>query len=142
MRIVVIGAGVVGVTTAYVLARDGHAVTVIEREPSTAMESSFANGGQLSFGFAAPMASAGLLVKAPGILLGRDRAFRLPPAFVARHLGWVTRFAHACLPGPGKRYGRDLLAMASRSRSALDRLCRETGVHFERRRTGKLILHR
>ncbi len=141
MRVVVIGAGVVGVTTAYVLARDGHNVSVIEREPSTAMESSFANGGQLSFGFAAPMASRDLLQKAPRILLGRDPAFRLPLTFLLRHAGWAARFAHACLPGPGQRYGRELLAMAQRSRGALDRLCTETGAHFERRRTGKLIVY-
>lgn len=141
MRIVVIGAGVVGVTTAYVLAREGHRVTVIEREPQTAMESSFANGGQLSFGFAAPMASAGLLRKAPGILLGRDRAFRLPISFVLRQLGWTARFAHACLPGPGRRYGRELLRMASESRHALDRLCHQTQALFDRSHVGKLILH-
>ncbi len=140
MRIVVVGAGVVGVTTAYVLARQGHRVTVIEREPRAAMESSFANGGQLSFGFAAPMASPGLLRKAPAIMFGRDPAFRLPLGFVLRHLRWTARFAYACLPTQGRRNGRELLALARESREALNRLCDETQAEFERRRAGKLIV--
>ena len=78
MKIAIIGAGVVGVTTAYMLAKTGHEVSVFDREPRAAMESSFANGGQLSYGFASPMGTPGLLAKMPGILLGSDPAFRMP----------------------------------------------------------------
>ena len=140
MHIVVIGAGVVGVTTAYVLARDGHAVTVIERAPQTAMESSYANGGQLSFAFASPMGTPGLLTKSLGILAGRDPAFNLSPGFLLRNLGWSARFAYACLPRPAQRYGRELLALTAASKSAFDRLAEETEIDFSRRCAGKLII--
>ena len=76
MKIAIIGAGVVGVTTAYMLAKLGHEVTVFDREPRAAMESSFANGGQLSYGFASPMGAPSLLRKIPAILVGADPAFR------------------------------------------------------------------
>lgn len=140
MHIVVIGAGVVGVTTAYVLARDGHAVTVIERAPQTAMESSYANGGQLSFAFAAPMGTPSLLTKSLGILAGRDPAFNLSPGFLLKNLGWSARFAYACLPRPARQYGRELLDLTAASKSAFDRLAAETDTQFERRQSGKLII--
>lgn len=141
MRTVVVGAGVVGVTTAYALARKGHTVTVIERQPSTAMESSFANGGQLSFGFASPMASPDILKKAPSILLGQDRAFTLPWRFLLREPAWLLRFTRACLPSAYQRHAKALSELAAASKDALDRLCDETGARFSRRQSGKLTIY-
>lgn len=141
MRVAVIGAGVVGVTTAYVLARQGHTVSVIERAPRTAMESSHANGGQLSFGFAAPMGSPDLLPKIGSILAGRDPAFRLTLPFLLKNMRWSLRFGHACLAGPAERFGRELLTLAAESRTSLDKLCADTDTLFARRRAGKLIVY-
>lgn len=140
MHIVVIGAGVVGVTTAYVLARDGHTVSVIERAPQTAMESSYANGGQLSFTFAAPMGTPAILKKSFGILAGQDPAFHLSPGFLLRHLRWSLQFARACLPAAAAAYGQRLLELTAASRVALDRLASDTDIEFARRQSGKLII--
>ncbi|MEM7763370.1 MAG: FAD-dependent oxidoreductase [Pseudomonadota bacterium] len=140
MHIVVIGAGVVGVTTAYVLARDGHTVSVIERAPQTAMESSYANGGQLSFAFAAPMGTPAVLKKSLGILAGRDPAFHLSPGFLLRHLRWSLQFARACLPAAAATYSQQLAEMTAASREALNRLTHDTDIEFVRRQSGKLVI--
>ena len=64
MKVLVLGAGVVGVTSAYYLARQGHEVTVLDRESASALETSFANTGQMSFGYSSPWAAPGIPLKA------------------------------------------------------------------------------
>ncbi|MHC9037359.1 FAD-dependent oxidoreductase, partial [Cobetia marina] len=64
MKILVLGSGVVGVTSAYYLARQGHEVTVVDRQASPAMETSYGNAGQVSFGFSSPWAAPGIPQKA------------------------------------------------------------------------------
>ncbi|MDH4021468.1 MAG: FAD-dependent oxidoreductase, partial [Xanthomonadales bacterium] len=74
MRVVVLGAGVVGVTTAYYLSERGHSVTVVDRAESVASGASSGNGGQLSYSFTDAMASPALLSKAPKMMTGLDPA--------------------------------------------------------------------
>ena len=64
MRVIVLGAGVIGVTSAYYLAKEGHEVTVIDRQPGPALETSFANAGEISPGYASPWAAPGIPMKA------------------------------------------------------------------------------
>ena len=64
MRVLVLGSGVVGVASAYYLARQGHEVTVVDRQPAAGMETSFANAGQVSPGYSAPWAAPGIPIKA------------------------------------------------------------------------------
>jgi D-amino-acid dehydrogenase len=73
MRVLVLGSGVVGVTSAYYLARQGHEVTVVDRQPAAGMETSFANAGQVSPGYSAPWAAPGIPIKAMKWLLMRHR---------------------------------------------------------------------
>ncbi len=80
MNVVVIGAGIVGLTTAWFLARDGHAVTVVEREADVARGASFANGGQLSYSYVAPMATPEVLRSLPKWLVRRDSPVRFVPS--------------------------------------------------------------
>ncbi|MGN5478999.1 FAD-dependent oxidoreductase [Cupriavidus basilensis] len=77
---VIVGAGVVGMTSAWRLAQDGHEVTVLERHDGPGEETSFANGGQLSYSYVAPLAGPGVIGKVPGWLLRRGSAH----AFLAR----------------------------------------------------------
>lgn len=76
MRVVVLGSGVVGVTSAYYLARAGHDVTVIDREAGPALETSFANAGQISPGYASPWAAPGVPLKAVKWMFQNTRRWR------------------------------------------------------------------
>jgi D-amino-acid dehydrogenase len=140
MRIAIIGAGVVGVTTAYKLAKQGHEVAVFDREPGAALESSFANGGQLSYGFASPMGSPSLLNKVPSILMGADPAFRLPSVFTMGFLGWSLRFLRHCLPAAAQKDADKLSELAAASGRAFHDILEDVSLSFGHRRASKMVL--
>jgi D-amino-acid dehydrogenase len=139
MRVVVLGAGVVGVTGAWYLARAGHEVTLVDRQPEAGMETSFANGGQISAGHAEPWAKPSVV---PKVLkwLGREDAPMLfrPRADLQQWL-WGLRFAFECLPGRFERHTRQLAGLARYSRESLAALRAETGIAYDF--LGKGILH-
>jgi len=139
MRVVVLGAGVIGVTGAWYLARAGHEVTLVDRQPEAGMETSFANGGQISAGHAEPWARPSVL---PKVLkwLGREDAPMLfrPRADLQQWL-WGLRFAFECLPGRFERHTRQLAGLARYSRESLSDLREETGIAYDF--LGKGILH-
>jgi D-amino-acid dehydrogenase len=139
MRVVVLGAGVIGVTGAWYLARAGHEVTLVDRHAEAGMETSFANGGQVAAGHAEPWARPSVL---PKVLrwLGREQApllFR-PRADLQQWL-WALRFAMQCLPGRFERNTRQLAGLARYSRECLAELRSETGIEYDRVARG--ILH-
>jgi D-amino-acid dehydrogenase len=140
MKIAIIGAGVVGVTTAYMLAKIGHEVTVFDREPRAAMESSFANGGQLSYGFASPMGTPGLLGKVPSILFGADPAFRLPSTLSFDFMKWSLQFLRHCQPGQSQIDAEQLAALAQQSGTVFRQILSETSFDFGHRKANKLVL--
>jgi len=140
MKIAVIGAGVVGVTTAYKLAKQGHDVSVFDREPGAAMESSFANGGQLSYGFASPMGAPSLIGKIPSILMGADPAFRLPSVITADFLGWSLQFLNHCLPTASRKDAEQLSKLAVASGRAFHEILDDVSLSFGHRRASKLVL--
>ena len=139
MKVVVLGAGVIGVTSAWYLAQAGHEVTVVERQPDPGMETSFANGGQISAGHAEPWAKPSAL---PRILrwLGREDA---PLLFRARldwaQWEWGLRFLLECAPGRFERNCRALAGLARYSRESLRELRRRTGIVYDGLQRG--ILH-
>ncbi len=142
MKVVVLGAGVVGVTTAYYLARAGFAVTVVDRQPGPALETSFANGGQIAPAHADPWANP----RTPRKLvrwLGRDDApllFRLradPKLFA-----WGLRFLANCPDGRSRRNMLKILRLALYSRESLGELRDSTGMHYHQRRRGILHVYR
>jgi len=89
MRVVVLGSGVVGVTSAWYLARAGHEVTVLDRQPAAGMETSFANAGQVSPGYSAPWAGPGIPVKALKWLMMRHRPLVVWPRLDGGLYGWL-----------------------------------------------------
>ena len=135
----VLGAGVVGVAGAWYLAEAGHEVTVLDRQPQAAMETSFANGGQISAGHAEPWAKPSVL---PKILrwLGREDApllFR-PRADWAQWM-WGLGFVRECLPGRFERNCRALAGLAAYSQVCLRELRGRTGLRYDQLARG--ILH-
>ena len=79
MKVIVLGAGVIGISTAYYLARAGADVTVIDRQPGAGLETSFANAGQVSPGYSSPWAAPGIPLKAVEVDVREARAARDPP---------------------------------------------------------------
>lgn len=82
MDVLVLGAGIIGLTTAYYLNRDGYNVTVIERNNDVALETSFANGAQLSYSYVAPLAGPGVMSHVPKWLLDRNSPCVFVPAWI------------------------------------------------------------
>ena len=96
MKVAVIGAGVVGVTTAYYLNELGVEVTVFDAASGPATLTSHSNAGQLSYSFTDSLADPALIPKLPGILLGRDAGLRINPSIHPEFLAWGLRFLSNC----------------------------------------------
>lgn len=138
MRIVVLGAGVVGTVCAWYLAKAGHEVIVVERQPAAALETSFANGGQVAVSHAEPWANPGAISK---ILrwLGRDEApLRLRARWDPAQWRWALQFLIECLPGRTARNTEQILALALFSLRALRALREETRIEYDHAATGIL----
>lgn len=140
MKIAIIGAGVVGVTTAYMLAKTGHEVSVFDREPRAAMESSFANGGQLSYGFASPMGNPNLLGKIPRIIMGSDPAFRMPTTLSMDFLKWSVQFLAHCGAKNSLENATKLAALARQSGTVFEQILSDVNFEFGHRKSHKLVL--
>lgn len=140
MQILILGAGVTGLCAAYALARDGHAVSVIERNPEAAREASFANGGQLSYSYVAPLAGPGVVPKIPGWLLKSDSPMRFRPRLDPAQWRWGLKFLAACTPAMADLTTRRLLRLSALSRRLVHGLVEEEGLDFAYSRTGKLVV--
>src|SRR3546814_324398 len=142
MKFIVLGAGVIGVTSAYQLARAGHEVTVIDRQPGAALETSFANAGEVSFGYCSPWAAPGIPLTAMKWLFMEHAPLILRPKVDAAMLGWMARMLRNCTSA---RYAVNkcrMLRLADYSRSCLEELRRETGIAYDERMRGTLQLFR
>ena len=139
MRVVVLGAGVVGVTSAWYLAESGHEVTVVDRQAQAGMETSFANGGQISAGHAEPWARPSVLPKMLHWLGRRDAPMLFRPRLSWAQWRWGLRFLMECFPGRFERHAHELAAIALYSRDCLNELREHTGIEYER--SGRGILH-
>ncbi|MFL9905637.1 D-amino acid dehydrogenase [Paraburkholderia sp. RL17-337-BIB-A] len=142
MRVVVLGSGVVGVTSAYYLARAGHEVTVIDREPGPALETSFANAGQISPGYASPWAAPGVPLKAVKWMFQKHAPLAIRLDGTQFQLQWMWQMLQNCT---SSRYavnkGR-MVRLAEYSRDCLQALRAETGIQYEGRTGGTLQVFR
>lgn len=138
MRIIVVGAGVVGAATAYFLAQRGHDVTVLDRHEQPGLGASFGNAGQLSYSYTDTLADAGMLRRLPGMLLGRDRAMRIRIDLAL--VPWGLRFLARCTQRQADHATVQLLQLAAKSASALESLLKDAPLDFGYRPAGKLMI--
>jgi D-amino-acid dehydrogenase len=139
VKVLVLGAGVVGVASAWYLAEAGHEVNVVERQPRAAMETSFANGGQISAGHAEPWAKPSVLPKILRWLGHEDAPLLFRPRRDWAQWMWGLRFVRECLPGRFERNTRALAGLAQYSRDCLRALREKTGLRYDELSRG--ILH-
>ena len=142
MHVMILGGGVVGVTSAYYLARAGHQVTVLERQPGVGLETSYANAGQVSPGYSAPWAAPGVPVKAMKWLMMRHRPLVLWPRLEPRLYGWLARMLANCTEDAYSRNKGRMVRLAEYSRDVLRDLRAETGIAYDHREKGTLQLFR
>lgn len=140
MKVIVLGSGVIGVTTAYFLARNGHSVTVIDRQPESAMETSYANGGQLSYSHAEPWATPTVLPKIFKWMLKSDaplvfNPFRIDPDMWK----WGLKFLANCTQKRAEINTENTLRLALYSQKMLHEILREADIDFSYKKLG--ILH-
>jgi len=141
MKVIVLGAGVVGLSCAWYLWRDGHEVTIVERNAGVGLETSFANGGQLSYSYVAPLASPSVIPKIPPWLLRRDSPLRFKPAIDPDQWRWCLEFLAACNQRTADESTQRLLRLAFYSRDLMHELVRTQPVDFDYVQNGKLVVH-
>ncbi|MBV9136243.1 MAG: D-amino acid dehydrogenase [Hyphomicrobiales bacterium] len=142
MRAVILGSGVIGVTTAYELARDGHEVTVVDRLAEPALETSFANAGLIAPGHAYTWSSP----RAPGILwrslFDKSQALRFKPSLDPRLWNWTVRFLRNCTAERARINTKRKVRLCIYSQGELQRISAETGVNYHELKGGLLYLYR
>ena len=142
MRVVILGSGVIGVTSAYYLAKAGHDVTVLDRQPGPALETSFANAGQISPGYASPWAAPGIPLKAMKWMLQRHAPLSITPDGTLFQLQWMWQMLQNCTP---ERYAVNkerMVRLAEYSRDCFKALRAATGISYEGRQQGTTQLFR
>jgi D-amino-acid dehydrogenase len=141
---VVIGGGVVGLTTAWALLERGHAVTLLERDDAVAQGASRANGGQLSYRYVSPLADAGVPLKALRWLLDPDGPLRFKPEARWAQWSWLIAFLRNCRGPVNRRTTERLLALGAYSQASFGRLQAEAqlGDVMALRTPGKLVVYR
>lgn len=141
MKILVLGAGVIGVTTAYALGRQGHEVIVIEQAACVASGTSHANAGQLSYCYVDPFPNPGILKKLPGYMLGLDSGIKMNQTSQLRYYSWGMEFLRNCTTIRAEKNLDIMLGLAHGSMEAMQRLSTELPDNIiTKPPSGKLVL--
>ncbi|WP_398498678.1 D-amino acid dehydrogenase [Variovorax sp.] len=139
MRVIVLGAGLLGVTSAYYLQQLGHDVTVIDRQATPAAETSFANGGQISVSHAEPWANPSAPLKVLQWLGKEDAPLLFRIRADMRQWLWGLQFLRECTPARTRHNIEQIVRLGTYSRDTLQQLRRDTGIRYDERTQG--ILH-
>lgn len=142
MHVLVLGSGVIGTSVAYYLARAGHQVTVVDRQPGPAMETSHANAGEVSPGYSAPWAAPGVPFKAIRWLLMKHGPLVIRPGLDPAQWRWMLAMLANCNETAYRRNKRRMVRLAEYSRDCLRELRAETGIQYDQRSQGTLQLFR
>lgn len=140
MHSCVLGAGVIGVTTAYQLLMAGHEVSLIEEQPQVASMSSMGNGAQLSYSYVAPLADASIWRKWPEYLFSSNSPLSLKPQLDMNLWRWLFEFLAVCNDKDAKQNSRELLLLAQFSQLQLDGLKKQHELNFQHQVAGKLVM--
>ena len=136
MNIIVLGSGVIGVTSAYYLAQQGHQVTVIDRHSGSALDTSFANAGQISPGYASPWAAPGIPAKAMKWMFAKNSPLTIRPDWTLGQVKWMLDMLKNCDETRYTRNKSRMVRLAEYSRDMLIELRAQTGIAYEGREQG------
>lgn len=142
MRILVLGGGVIGVTTAWYLAKSGHEVTVLDRQAGPALETSFANAGEISPGYSSPWAGPGVPLKAVKWLLMQHGPLALRPGLDPAMWSWLLKMLRNCTSARYAVNKARMVPIAEYSRDCLRELRAATNIAYDERSRGTLQLFR
>ena len=141
IKIIVLGAGILGTTSAWFLRRDGHDVTVIDRQPAAGLETSYANGSQISVSYAEPWANPGAPMKILKWLGKEDSPLLFRLTTDPHQWMWGLSFLANCTPGKTRFNTIQLTNLGIYSRNTLIALRRETGIRYDELERGILHLY-
>ncbi len=142
MRVVVLGAGIIGVTTAYYLARLGAEVEVLDRQRGPGLETSFANAGELSYGMTSPWAAPGIPWKAVKWIFMKHRPLLIHPSLSPTMWRWCAQMLANCNAEAYATNKGRMVRVSNYSRDSLTELMRELPIGFDQREMGTLQLFR
>ena len=136
MKVVVLGAGIIGISTAWHLLERGHEVTVVDRQPDAALETSFANAAQISVSYCEPWANRDAPLKALKWMFSKDAPLLFRPQLDVRQWLWGLKFLGQCNDAAFERNVQQLVALGAYSHSALKDVVRATGIAYDRLERG------
>ncbi|MEE9327891.1 MAG: D-amino acid dehydrogenase [Cocleimonas sp.] len=140
--VAIIGAGIIGVTTAYLLTKAGYDVIIlIDAEEGVALQTSYANGGQLSYSYIDAMSSPSLLKKIPSILLSQDEAFHVHLSVDPKYLSWGSQFLWNAQSNKEEQNTQNNLRLSLYSRDVMHTVLSELNISFKYRKSGKLHIY-
>ena len=142
MKVLILGSGVIGVASAYQLALAGHDVTVVDRQPAAALETSYGNAGEVSPGYSAPWAGPGVPIKAIKWLLMQHRPLVIRPNLDLNLVRWGVAMLRNCTSARYEVNKGRMVRLAEYSRDCLKELRAETGIAYDQRMQGTLQLFR
>ena len=142
MKVLVLGSGVIGVSSAYQLALAGHDVTVVDRQPAAALETSYGNAGEVSPGYSAPWAGPGVPIKAVKWLLMHHRPLVIRPNIDLNLIRWGVAMLRNCTSARYELNKGRMVRLAEYSRDCLKALRAQTGIAYDERMQGTLQLFR
>lgn len=144
MKIAILGAGIAGIASAYMLARQGHEIVIVDKT-GIAAGTSFANGGQLSYNYRAPIANPSVLKQLPKIVLGFEPAFKVYPSIDPDFYRWGLKFLSACSAKKAAISAKAMLVLGRQTKLELNKILSvssESGINFDyQEESGKLNVY-
>ncbi|MEZ8824117.1 D-amino acid dehydrogenase [Vibrio amylolyticus] len=142
MKVMVLGGGVIGLTSAWYLSQQGHEVTVVDRQSECGKETSFANAGQISYGYSSPWAAPGIPLKAIKWLMQEHAPLKVKPQLSPAMMSWAAKMLSNCRTSHYNTNKSRMLRLANHSQACLSELRDLTGIHYQGRQLGTLQVFR